>query len=931
MAAGSKTISLSGNDDIDALLQNNSADFTAPIIWDTGTLTYSFPTSASVYSYSGEPDTFAAIVQDDTALVDAIPVALKLFSQYANLTFTETTGSADLRFAEADLTGEGRGYFPGDDAAQSGDVWFDPGDSSRFYLDGKDFSAVMHEIGHALGLSHPGLEMDPSHVGWDYTIMSYQSFPNAPSILSGNAPQTPMLADVAALQYMYGANFNTNAGDSVYTWSALNGQMFINGKIQNTILLPEDNKIYMTLWDGGGIDTYDFSNYTSNVKVDLRPGEWSSPSPEQIAVLSGFGDPVVLARGSIANAFLYNGDTRSLIENAVGGSGNDTLIGNQGNNVLTGNDGDDTFFYTSGSDTFNGGRMATAGDTANFIMSFTGVVIVPVVSTTTIRLANGKTSTFVVNDGSPLADDLGNAYDVSYGTKVGSIHLVDLHGIENITGSPFADIITGNRGDNVISTLGGDDYVFYTGGFDTITGGSGSDTIDFSQFGFAVLVTLTAAANGAEAFTSDSSTISFGAPIRPIAELALFNNLVGSGFDDVLGGTAGNNTLDGRAGNDILSYTGGLDVLNGNTGTDMADFSGMTSAVFVDLAGGGREAKSNGTTNASTGSLADIADLAAIENLTGTDFIDVLRGDGNPNVINGGGGNDILGGRGGDDTVNGGAGDDTYEFVESGLDRFFDQSGTDKIVISDINRVTGAARVGDDLIVKFSASSFRIVDHFAGHPIENLLDATHGVVLATSTVGGNASGIIAGTDRNDLLDGRGGDDLLYGNEGNDDLLGGSGNDLIDGGAGNDVLNGESGDDTMIGGLGRDVFVVAPTFADGGSCGNDVIVDFSPGLSLPGHAASHQGGWVGGGGYAIDAPALPSAGKALDPNGDVIDLTAFDTSFRALDANRDRVLGDGDGDGHISVQIEGNDTVLSFAEGSIRIADIVNLHVNDFLF
>jgi serralysin len=905
------SVSDSGDPDIDALLTGFQ--------WNSTNLTFSFPTSASQYSYDGEPDSFARLTD---ALKDAVRAALALIGQYTNLTFTEITETnsthADIRFAMAELEdASGTGYFPGNAAAQSGDVWLDIGTNwSDLLKGGRDFMAILHEIGHALGLPHPELSMPANHVGWDYTIMSYAAYPGEePPYLvkaAGNYPQTPMLADIAALQYMYGARFSTNAGDTTYSWSPSTGEMFINGDGQGA---PEANVIYMTLWDGGGIDTFDFSNYTNDVVADLRPGEWSSPSKSELLLADNQVarlefPPILFSGGSIANPLLANGDTRSLIENAIGGSGDDTLTGNQGNNVLTGNDGDDTFFYTSGSDTFNGGRMA-AGDTANFIVSFTGVVIVPVVSTTTIPLPNGQTRTIVVNDQSSLADGLGNAYDVSYRTEVGSIHLADLHGIENITGSPFADTITGNRGDNVISTRGGDDYVFYTGGFDTIDGGSGTNTIDFSQFGFAVLVTLTPSAAGAEAFTSDSSTISFGAPIRPIAELALFNNLVGSGFDDVLSGTAGNNTLDGRAGNDILSYNGGLDVLNGNTGTDMADFSGMTSAVFVDLAGSGFEAKSNGTANANIGALFDIADLQGIENLNGTNFVDVLRGDGNANVINGGEQNDNLGGRGGNDTLNGGPGDDTYEFIESGSDRFFDQIGTDKIIISDINRVTGAARVGDDLIIKFSTSSFRIIDHFAGHPIENLLDATHGVVLATSTVGGNASGIIAGTDRNNLLDGRGGDDLLYGNEGNDDLLGGAGNDLIDGGAGNDVLNGESGDDTMIGGPGRDTFVFAPTSADGGACGNDLVADFASGLAR------------------LGAQGRP--GESFDPKGDVIDLTAFHTSFRAVDTNRDGVLGGGDGDGHISVQIDGNDTVLSFAEGSIRIADIVNLHVNDFLF
>src|SRR5262249_3315078 len=152
---------------------------------------------------------------------------------------------------------------------------------------------------------------------------------------------------------------------------------------------------------------------------------------------------------------------------------------------------------------------------------------------------------------------------------------------------------------------------------------------------------------------------------------------------------------------------------------------------------------------------------------------------------------------------------------------------------------------------------FRVVDHYAGHQIETLTDGIHTpVTLAASNIGGNLPGIIAGTDGNDFLDGEGGDDFLYGNGGNDELLGGPGYALLDGGAGNDILYGGPGDDTLTGGTGRDVFVFAPSDA-----GNDVITDFES----KGNAGT--------------------GGPRDDPGpGDVIDLSAFHTSFRALDNN-----------------------------------------------
>ena len=94
----------------------------------------------------------------------------------------------------------------------------------------------------------------------------------------------------------------------------------------------------MTIWDGGGNDTYDFSNYTTSLKIDLQPGSWTTASTGQLADL-GNGH---VAIGNIANALLYQNNPTSLIENAIGGSGNDTVTGYTANNALTGGAGNDT-------------------------------------------------------------------------------------------------------------------------------------------------------------------------------------------------------------------------------------------------------------------------------------------------------------------------------------------------------------------------------------------------------------------------------------------------------------------------------------------------------------------------------------------------------------------------------------------------------------
>lgn len=336
------------------------------IRWNTASLTFSFPTSASFYGNgypNGEPSNgFQALNAVQQTTVRSI---LSSYSAVTNLTFIEVTESAsvhgDLRFAQSNAPSTAWAYFP-HSSQVGGDSWYNS--SSGYYANPVSgnyaWTTFLHEIGHALGLEHgheggPYGAMTSAHDSMEYSVMTYRSYEGA-STTSGYTneqwgfAQTLMMYDIAALQRMYGANFSTNSGSTVYRWSPATGELFINGVAQG---VPGANRIFETIWDGGGADTYDFSNYTTNLTVSLRPGEWTTTSSAQLARLHYNGS--VIADGNIANALQYNGDVRSLIENAYGGSGHDTVFGNYVANYLSGNGGSDTLYGLEGNDTLYGG------------------------------------------------------------------------------------------------------------------------------------------------------------------------------------------------------------------------------------------------------------------------------------------------------------------------------------------------------------------------------------------------------------------------------------------------------------------------------------------------------------------------------------------------------------------------------------------------
>ena len=375
-------VSATNNAEIDGLLSGYK--------W-TGTITYSFPDAPGDYSnpYSGgdsEPTTsgFASV---PTQIQAAINYAVGLILGYtnANIQYAGTNG-ADLMIAQSPAANPtAYAYYPGN-YASGGDIWF--GNQYNFSLaklGNYYFTTALHELGHALGLKHsqeaggPGNVAVPSaHDSSEYTVMSYRSYVGA-STTGGYTneaygySQTYMANDILALQTMYGADYTTQSGGTVYTWNPTTGQLSINGVGQ---LAPGDgvggsaNRIYETIWDGGGVDTYDLSNYTTNLSINLNPGASSLFSSVQLAYL-GNGH---YASGNVYNAYLYNGDARSYIDNAIGGSGNDTIIGNAIANVLSGGGGNDTITGGAGNDTINGGSgtdtAVYSGNRANYNVSY---------------------------------------------------------------------------------------------------------------------------------------------------------------------------------------------------------------------------------------------------------------------------------------------------------------------------------------------------------------------------------------------------------------------------------------------------------------------------------------------------------------------------------------------------------------------------------
>ncbi|HEX2556242.1 MAG TPA: M10 family metallopeptidase [Microvirga sp.] len=626
--------------------------------WAINSLSYSFPTSASDYGANyggGEPGRgFEAFTSLQMA---ATRFALAQYTSVANLSFTEivetSTQHADLRFAESDAPNTAWAYYP-HGSAEGGDAWFN---NSRNQYENPvrgnyANSTFMHEIGHALGLKHPhevsgsfgALPVDRDSL--EYSVMSYRAYIGAPTSTgytneTWGYPQSLMMYDIAAIQKIYGANFNTNSTDTVYAWSPTTGEMTVNGMGQG---VPGGNRIFQTVWDGGGSDTYDFSSYFAGLAIDLQPGRWSTTSSAQLAYLGNSKYAV----GNVANALQYMSDARSLIENAKGGSGADAVIGNTAANTLWGNGGNDKLFGLVGADVLVGGTGddvldgGEGSDTARFSGRSADYTWSPNPDGTWTLTGLEGTDTLIGIETLQFTDTaltLQVATPLTPPTPPLTLNVVKsgTEGSDLLEGGAGHDTLTGLMGDDALYGFDGNDLLDGGGGADQLLGGAGVDTVTYATAGSTIVASLASGfGNAGEAAGDTYSGV---------------ENLTGGAFGDTLTGDGSTNALSGGGGDDYLLGGAGADQLAGGDGVDTAGYANAAAGVTASL-------------TAPSGNAGDAAGdvYTLIENLMGGAYADALTGSGGANVLTGGAGNDVLRGLGGNDALVGGEGRDTAVF-----------------------------------------------------------------------------------------------------------------------------------------------------------------------------------------------------------------------------------------------------------------------------
>ena len=434
-----------------------------------------------------------------------------------------------------------------------------PGENKSSVHIGKNatLSTYLHELGHALGLGHPGpynaskrtFKEDAIFASDSYqtTVMSYFQQNENTELTYKSSParnQTPQIADIIAIQKIYGEPDTVQAGNTTYTWPE---------KSEDGII----PRVTRTLYDKEGFDTLDISTDTTDQSVNLNP-YWTSD--------------VYSLKGTL----IIGPDTR--IEKYIAGSGNDHIIGNIADNVLEGGHGDDIIDGGPGNDTLNGGLgkdnfiIGQGTDTIEDFTSDDRLLIdtdnynpdlIEYNNQNKALLYNGR-HIATLNNFNASTEDIKELIDTTLAVLTNdtntTIHSV-IEGKENndiLTGRPYYnDNLHGGPGNDSLNGLNGNDILKGGPGADILDGGQGLDTASYADSPGKVLVRL-----------HDANAVKFNDAEGD--KLMHIEHLTGSTYNDILAGDGKDNILKGSDGDDALygGPAGGDDKLYGDAGDD---------------------------------------------------------------------------------------------------------------------------------------------------------------------------------------------------------------------------------------------------------------------------------------------------------------------------------------------------------------------------
>jgi Ca2+-binding RTX toxin-like protein len=611
----------------------------------------------------------------------------------------------------------------------------------------------------------------------------------------------------------------------------------------DTILAGEGND---TIYGGDGTDLLDYSAATTAVTVNLSTGTATGEGNDVIASVeniqdSAFSDDLtgdansntfyvgagndgvngglgtdtidysaqllgvtVNLNTGVATGSSIGSDTLTSIENAIGGSGDDTFVSASGNNSFDGGAGIDALNFASVTTAVTV-NLATGSAVGAAIGTDSVSNIENIIGGTANDTLTGDTNnnTFIGGLGNDTITGGGGVdfadyssataavvVNLSTSTATGGAGSDKLFSIQGAIGSAFNDVFTGDSNDNTFSGGNGNDTFFTGVGNDVFDGGLGTDLVNYAALSSAVTVNLVTgdvdagshgtdtlsavenvttgsgndtivASDEANVITAGTGTdtvsyeFSSGAVTANLATgivtgsggdtLSAVENVIGSAFDDILTGSAGNNTIVGGAGDDTITGAGG---------TDTIDYSAETNAVTVNLNTGSAVGVDSGTDT-----------LITIENAIG--------GSGNDLFINSAASNSFAGGSGTDELNFAAAGSAVTINVNAGT---ASGQGTDSF--SSIESFTGSTL--NDIFNASAAADDQTFDGNSGIDTVNYSTDTTGVVV--DLFNGAAIGSAVGTDTLINIDN------AVGGTGNDTFVSSSGNNTFTGGTGNDEVD-----------------------------------------------------------------------------------------------------------------------------------------------